>query len=427
MSFENSGETYLDKSRETMPWNERQEILASSLRENIVQVAGKSKAYGEIFEKAGVDARDVKSLNDLASLPIVRMSDLVDRQKADPPFGGFETASPEDIRRVYINPGLIWQPADVEYQDASWAESLCGAGFKKGDMILNTFNYHMWPFAFMLDDSAKMIGAIVVPTGAGNTLMQVKILQNLGIKGFMGTPSFLNTLAQRAEDMGLDIKKDLSLERALVGAEMLPESLRNRLEKKLGMTIRQSYGTVFLGCIGYECSYGAGLHIPDDVIVEVVDPHSGKQVAPGAAGEIVATKFNRTFPLVRFATGDLSQFSMEPCPCGRTSPKLTRILGRVDEATKVRGTFVHPWQTDGVIARFPEVFKYQVVITRENDVDVMTFIVELTEEIDNPARLQHQMENYIKEMLTIKGRVNMAPRGTIPDFHKKIEDRRTWE
>jgi phenylacetate-CoA ligase len=163
------------------------------------------------------------------------------------------------------------------------------------------------------------------------------------------------------------------------------------------------------------------------MLVEIVDPHTGKRVAPGATGEVVATNFNTSYPMIRMGTGDLSMFAVESCPCGRTGPVLQRILGRVDQATKVKGTFVHPWQADEVISRYPEVFKYQVVVTREDHTDVMTFVVELSEEIAQPDIIRGRIERDIKELLTIKGTVRIVPRGTIPDLHKKIEDRRTWE
>ncbi|MEW5724606.1 MAG: AMP-binding protein [Thermodesulfobacteriota bacterium] len=418
---------YLDRTRETRPWEDRLGDLDRKFQDTLDHVWRHSKAYQEIYRQAGLAPGDVAGLADLARLPVVRMADLLDRQKAQPPFGGFETVPPDRIRRIYVNPGLIWQPGDWEYVDTSWAEGLCGAGFQKGDRVLNTFNYHLWPFAFMLDESLRMIGATVVPTGAGNTLMQVKILQTLGINAFMGTPSFLNTLVQRAEGLGLDPRTDLCLEKAMVGAEMLPESLRARLEAKIGLTICQTYGTVFLGCLGYECPHKTGLHVPDNLIIEIVDPHTGGPVTPGAPGEIVATIFNRTHPLIRFATGDLSLLRRDSCACGRTGPMLAKVLGRVDQATKVHSTFVHPWQTDGVVARFPEVFKYMVVITREEETDQMTFWIELREEVAESGQLAARIERDIKEFLTVKGRVKVVPRGTIPDFHQKIEDRRSWE
>jgi phenylacetate-CoA ligase len=418
---------FFDQTRETMDWEKRREDLNKKFLKTFQCAYQQSQSYREIFGSAGIEMSDIKGLEDLEKLPILHMADLVERQKKDFPFGGFDTVGPDKIRRIYINPGLIWQPGELDYQDTSWAEALCGIGFGAGDRIINTFNYHMWPLAFMLDESVKMIGATVIPTGVGNTLMQVKIMQMLKVNGFMGTPSFLMTLAQRAEAMGLDLKKDIALETALVGAEMLPESLRTRIENNLEMTVRQAYGTVFLGCIGYECHHMTGLHVPYNILVEVVDPNTGKHVEAGAAGEIVATNFNTTYPMIRMATGDLSMLEQDSCPCGRTGLMLKKILGRIDQAAKVRGTFLHPWQADEVISRYKEIFKYQVVITRENHKDIMTFVVELKEEISQPEILQGRIERDIKDMLTIKGIVRIVPRGTIPDLHKKIEDRRGWD
>ncbi|MFC1579536.1 phenylacetate--CoA ligase family protein [Thermodesulfobacteriota bacterium] len=418
---------YLDAVRETMGWEKRRQDLNKRFLETFQYAFQYARAYRDIYGIAKLDPSGIKSLDDLEKIPVLQMEALVERQKVDPPFGGFETPALTKTRRIYINPGLILQPGEWEYQDTSWAEALAGAGFRAGDHIINTFNYHLWPFAFILDECAKMIGATVIPTGVGNTLMQAKIMQVLKVNGFMGTPSFLMTLTQRAESMGMDPKKDFSLKRAFVSAEMLPESLRSRIEKKLQMSVRQGYGTVFIGCIGYECEHMTGLHVPDNIVVEVVDPNTGKQVPEGAAGEIVATNFNKAYPLIRMATGDLSILTHDSCPCGRTGPMLKKIIGRIDQAAKVRGTFIHPWQADEVISSFSEVYKYQVVITRENDRDVMTFVVETKEEVSRPEILQARIERDIKEFLTVKGLVKIVPRGTIPDHHKKIEDRRTWD
>jgi phenylacetate-CoA ligase len=427
MGNSTSEDRFFNRNRETMDWQKRTADLERRFLKIVQYAHQHSNAYREIFTSAGIDPSDIRGLGDLEKLPVLRMSDVVERQKQDPPFGGFETIDPVRLRRIYINPGLIWQPGERDYKDTSWAEGLCGIGFKQGDRIINTFNYHMWPLAFMLDESVKMIGGTVIPTGVGNTLMQVKIMQKLKVNGFMGTPSFIMTLAQRAEAMGLDLRKDISLDTALVGAEMLSESLRCRIEDKLEMSVRQGYGTVFLGCIGYECHHRTGLHVPDNIVVEIVDPSTGKQVKAGTTGEIVATNFNTSFPMIRMATGDLSMLAQESCPCGRTGPMLKKILGRIDQATKVRGTFIHPWQADEVMSRYPEVFKYQVVITRENHKDIMTFLVEVKEEISGPEILRGRIEQDIRDILNIKGVVQIVTRGTIPDLHKKIEDKRTWD
>jgi phenylacetate-CoA ligase len=418
---------YFNPARETLPWEMRRQELERRFIETLHRALDHAPAYLDIYRAKGLMPLHISSLDEIERLPILRMADLAERQKERPPFGGFETLGSNQLRRIYVNPGFICQPGEQDYEDTSWAEALCAAGFGAGDRILNTFSYHLWPFAFMLDDSAKRIGATVIPSGFGNTLAQVRIMKALRVNGYLGTPSFIMTLLQRAEGMGLDVKKDLCLKKALVSAEMLPESLRSKLEGKPGMTVRQAYGTVLLGCVGYECRYRTGLHVPDNVYVEVVDPDTGKQVAPGAAGEIVVSSFSHAFPMIRLATGDLSSFAGGPCPCGRSGPVLTKILGRIDQAAKVKGTFIHPWQADEVMARFPDVSKYQVVITRKDHTDVMTFVVELRENAAEAARLQARMERDIKDALTVKGLVKIVPRGTLPDLHRKIEDRRTWE
>lgn len=418
---------YFDKDLETMEWETRKGDLNQKFKIIFNHAIENAGAYRKMVTKAGIDPSQIKGLGDIEKLPIFRMKDLVEWQQASPPYGELNTVGQEKISRIYVNPGLIWQPGSRESEDTSWAEALCGAGFQRGDILINTFNYHQGLLAFMLDKNAVRIGATVVPTGGGNTLMQVKTMRTLKVTGFLGTPSFLMTLAQRAESMGLDPGRDFHLRSALVGAEMLPESLRNRIEHKFDITVNQTYGTVFLGSIGYECPFRTGLHTPLNMIVEIVDPKTGKQVLPGAAGEVVATSFNKTYPMIRMATGDLSVFSTETCPCGRTGPLIKKILGRIDQATKVHGTFIHPWQTDEVVSRFPEIYKYQVVITREDHQDIMTFQVEMSDDVPNPEIIKARLERNIKDILTIEGVVRIIPMGTLPELHQKIDDQRKWD
>ena len=420
--------SFYDKARETGDWSDRQMGLNRRFLQTLRHAYDHSSAYRQRYDAAGIDLSTIQSIEDIEKLPLLRMTDLVERQKRVFPFGGFETLKTSLLPRIYVNSGLIFQPGgDWESEDTSWAQALCGAGFKAGDRIINTFNYHLWPFARVMEESAKKIGATVVPAGGGNTMMQVKIMQMLEINGFLGTPSFLSTLVQRAEGMGLDLGKDLFLETALVSAEMLPESLRTRLQEKLDMTVRQAYGTVFLGCIGFECQARTGLHVPEGILVEIVDPSTGKQVPPGAVGEIVATCFSPSYPMIRMATGDLSCLSDDTCACGRTGLLLKKIIGRLDQATKVKGIFIHPWQTDEVMSRYPEVLKYQIVITRKNHLDLMTLMAEVKEGLSELASLQRRMEHELEDMLGVRTSVQMVPRGTLPDRHKKIEDRRSWD
>ena len=419
---------FYDRDRETLDWGERKKDLNTRFLRALHHAWDHSSAYQERYDTAGIDRSAIQSLEDIEKLPLLRMTELMERQRKVFPFGGFEILDPKDLHRIYVNPGLLFQPGGpFESQDTSWAQALCGAGFKAGDRIINTFNYHFWPLARLLEESITRIGATVVPAGSGNTMMQVKIMQMLRVNGFLGTPSFLTTLSQRAEAMGLDLGKDVFLEKAVVGAEMLPESLRTRLQDKLRLTVRQLYGTVFLGCIGFECEAMSGLHVPDSIWVEIVDPGTGRHVSEGSAGEIVATNFNSAYPMIRMATGDLSCLSDETCPCGRTGPLLRKIIGRMDQATKVGGVFVHPWQADEAMERYPEVFRYQVVVTRKDDMDLTTVIVELKEPLSGPLPLQRRMEQEIKEMLGVKCSVRIVSRGTLPDGHRKIDDRRSWE
>ena len=286
----------------------------------------------------------------------------------------------------------------------------------------------MVPFAMhMVDNSLHMVGCVTIPTGVGNTEQQVNILKSLKANGFCGTPSFLLNIAEKAEEMGLNPKKDLNLRVGFVAAEMLPESLRSKLEEKFGMIIRQGYGTADIGCLGYECMKKNGMHIPDDKIVEIVDPETGKQLPPGKTGEIVATTFNKAYPLIRFGTGDLSILTETPCPCGRTSPRLLKILGRVDQVAKVRGLFVHPGQADEVVSKHPQIGKYQVIVTRKEHKDEMTFRIELKEEIPQPQKLKEEIEKSIRDVMKVRGDVQFVPKGTIPEGAKKIEDQRTWD
>jgi phenylacetate-CoA ligase len=418
---------YFNEERETMPQDERWDSLNDKLRGIVTYAYDHSRAARDKLDRVQVGPEEIHTVDDLQRLPITTKSDLVEMQKSNPPFGGFEAVPMEKMRRIYILPGLIYEPGEWEYKDTRWAEGLYACGFRAGDIAQNTFNYQMWPFAFMLDDSLKMLGCTAIPAGAGNTQMQVQIMHHLKVTGYVGTPSFLMSIAERAGAMGFDLKRDFSLDVGFVGAEMLPESLRERLEESFGMTIRQCYGTVDVGCLGYECVEREGMHIPDGVIVEIVDPETGKTLPLGATGEIVATNFNPTFPMIRYGTGDLSLLSEDPCPCGRTSIRLMKILGRTDQVTKVRGMFIHPWQTDEFIARYPEIDKYQVVITRSGYLDEMTFRIELIDESVDKTRLKGRLERDIQDILNMKGDVEFVGRGVIFDKHQKIKDERKWE
>ena len=418
---------YLKKNLEPMPHKKRLDYLNQKLR-GIIQYAYKNSiAFKNKIESVGLKPKDIQTIKDLEKIPITKKADLVELQKKNPPFGGFEGVPINELKRIFISPGPIFEPGEMEYNELGWAQGMYAGGFRPGDITINTFTYHMVPFALhMVDNSLHRIGCISIPTGVGNTEQQIHILNNLKATGFCGTPSFLLNIAEKAEEMGLDLKKDLNLKVGFVAAEMLPESLRSKLEEKFGMIIRQTYGTADIGCLGYECMKKSGMHIPDDKIVEIVDPDTGKQLGPGKTGEIVATTFNRVYPLIRFGTGDLSILTETPCPCGRTSSRLLRILGRVDQVTKVRGLFVHPGQVDQVASRYPQIARYQIIVTRKDQKDEMIFRIELKEEVSQPEKLKEEIESSIRDVMKLRGEVLFTPKGTIPEGAKKIEDQRTW-
>jgi phenylacetate-CoA ligase len=418
---------YYDRKKEKMSKGEREAYLKERLSEILRYGYRHSKSIRSRFDTVGLMPKEVRDLKDLEKLPITKKADLVTAQKEIPPLGGFEVIPKEGLRRIYISPGPVFEPGEWDYEDIRWTQGLYACGMRKGDIVLNTFNYHLTPLAFMLDESLQMLGATVVPIGPGNLSMQIQLMRQLHVTGFLGTPSFLMSIVEAAEEIHLDFKKDLHLKAAFVGAEMFPESLRQKLEGKLEILLRQAYGTVDVGCLGYECPEKNGMHIPEDVIVEIVDTETGRQLEIGATGEIVATTFSKVFPMIRFATGDLSYLIEDPCPCGRTSMRLGKILGRTDQVTKVLGIFIHPWQVDEVMAKFPIVVNYQVVVTRKEYRDEMTIYIELKEEVADKIGLKKRLEGEVKEILKVKGEVVFTVRGGIPDRAKKIDDRRIWE
>jgi phenylacetate-CoA ligase len=277
----------------------------------------------------------------------------------------------------------------------------------------------------MFEEGILELGATIVPTGVGNTETQVQIMASLGVTGYIGTPSFLIAILNKAESMEISIEKELSLEVAFLLAEMFPESLRKRFLEEYHIIGRQAYGTADVGCVSYECPQTKGMHIHYDAIVEIVDPATGNVVRDGEPGEVVVTRYNSIYPLVRFGTGDLSSIENGTCLCGRNSPRLTRIMGRVDQLTKVKGMFVHPSQVQKVLNLHPEIATGRLVVDRVKDQDVMTLEVEVKSAVGEgfvPA-----VEETIKEVIRLRGSVKIVEPGTVKEEGKVIEDVRTWD
>ncbi|KMY65957.1 hypothetical protein AAU61_18385 [Desulfocarbo indianensis] len=416
---------FLKPELETMSREARDAYLDGKVAEIVAYAYENAPAFKGIMQELGALPGDVKGVADLAGFPITEKGALVEKQRRELPFGGWCGEPIADLGRIYVSPGPIYEPCEAVYEDTRWSQAFYAGGFRRGDIAQVTFNFNMVPFAFMLDEGLRQMGCISVPTGVGNTETQVQALRDLKTQGYLGTPSFLAVIADKAEEMGLDLQKDLNLQVAFVAAEMLPESLRASLQERLGMLIRQSYGTADVGCLSYECHHMGGMHFAADCLVEVVDPETGRPVAEGEPGEVAATVFNKTYPLIRFGTGDLSAFTWEKCACGRTSPKLTRIMGRVDQVTKIKGMFVHPGGVQQVAQKFPQVMAYQLVVTRQAHRDVMTLVCELAEGENQELKLR--MEAAMKEVLRVSGQVDFAEPGTLPQGCKIIDDRRTWD
>ncbi len=376
------------------------------------------------LKAAGLQPGDLKTPKDLARLPVLKKARLPELQKQTPPFGSLLAVPPESLRRIFVSPGPIYDPIGPAPDYWRLARAFYAGGFRKGDIVLNTFAYHLTPAGAMCEDALTALGCAVIPGGVGNTDTQVKLIHDLRATGYTGTPSFLATILERAGEMGMDPKKAWRLQVAFVSGAMLPESLRADLKSTYDIRVRQAYASADLGLIAYECPQQQGMHLAEDLLVEICDPETGQPVLPGTTGEVVATSFDEVYPLIRFGTGDLSTITGTPCPCARTSPRITRILGRADEVTKVRGMFVHPGQIDEVIARFPEVKRYQAVVTRKGNDDDMLLRVE-THAREAPFGMDAAILDALRAGIKLRARLEYVPDGTIPDGAKKILDQRT--
>lgn len=414
---------FFDEQLETKSWDEQQAALEVRLRDVVAHAYACAPAVAATFRAAGLEPGDVRTLADLPKIPVTPKATLVELQRANPPFGGLLAVPPSQVRRVFRSPGPIYDPQGFD-EGWGWEEALFAAGFRKGDVAINTFGYHMTPAGMMFDDALAKLGCPVVPTGVGERDTQLEIMAALGVRGFVGMASFLLQIGERAKEKGLDPRKDLHLEVAFTTAEPLPDTLRSAVEGLFGATVRQGFGTADCGCLAYECHHKGGMHVVHRAIVEIVDPTTGRPMAAGETGEVVVTLFNRAYPLLRFGTGDLSALDFAPCGCGRKTPRLRGWLGRADQLVKVKGMFVHPGQVQAAFRDVPEVSKFRAVVTREGNRDVLTVKVEAGGATDeHKARL----EGKLREALQIGATVEWVVPGSLPSDGKVIEDARTWD
>jgi phenylacetate-CoA ligase len=413
---------------ETMPPTTRIKYLDKRLAETVAYAYKHAPAVKKLLDNAGIAPEQIRAVKDLEKLPVTRKTDLLEMQKAQLPYGGIIAMPSENVERVFISPGPIYeiQPSRVKW----FAKSFWAAGFRKGDMVVNTFTYHMSPAGFLFHEAICDCGATVVVAGTGNTDLQIQIMKDLKVTGFVGTPSFLNTVIKRAEEMGHNVKKDLYIKRAWFTGEMLPPSLRKTFENDYGIDTYQAYAvTEPGGAIAYECKQKNGMHLMDEYVTEIVDPETGKQLGPGEVGEIVTTQLQHKYwGLIRFGTGDLSSFVAESCPCGRTAYRITGIVGRAGDAVKVRGMFIVAKQAEQAILGFSQVARYQLIVGRRQHRDEITLKIELKETVADKNKLLLDINNKFQDVCRIKiDKIEFVDTGTILEQQQGIKDERKWE
>jgi len=418
---------FFDEEQETMPAARRAELHRELLRETVRHAYEHAPATRRKMDEAGVRPADIRELPDLRKIPLTRKADLKHIQKGEPPFGGLAALPPRAMRRIYVSPGPTFDPEGRDETHWRWEKPFYAAGFREGDIVQNTFMYHFSPAGLMFDEALLRLGCTVIPAGVGNTELQAQVMKELSVTGYVGTPSFLMSILEKAKELGCTGGNGLSLQVALVTGEMLPETLRERLRDEFGVQVRQCYGTADVGSLGYECQEANGMHVPDEILMELIDPATGNPVPPGAVGEVVVTLPNRTYPLVRFATGDLSILSDDPCPCGRTSPRLLKLVGRVDQVTKVKGMFVHPEQVSQLEGKVPEVASAQFVVTREGHEDRLEMRIVVAEGATPSDSLAARLVEAAREITRLRGEVRFVTDAEVEEKGKKILDRRKWD
>ena len=397
----------------------------ASLPAAVAHAKANAPAYAKLLE--GIDPGAIDSRESLAMLPVTRKSELLELQKASRPFGGFSAAGWHAHRRralrVFASPGPLYEPETARSDYWRLGRALIAAGFAAGDLIHNTFAYHLTPAGSMVDSAAAAIGCTVFPGGTGQTEMQVQAIAELKPDGYVGTPSFLKIILEKADESGADTS---SLRKALVSGEAFPPSLRDALQAR-GIAGYQVYASADLGCIAYESTARSGLIIDEGVIVEIVRPGTGDVVPAGEVGEVVVTTFNPDYPLLRFGTGDLSavipQSLLEPSPCGRTNLRLKGWLGRADQTTKVKGMFVHPSQVAEILRRHPEIVRARLVVDNPDGNDRMTLLCESVAELSTFA---DAVALSIRDVTKLRGEVAQCAPDSLANDGKVIEDARKY-
>ena len=400
----------------------REAALMGALPAVIAAAKEHCPAYRDLL--SAVQPEKVTDRQALAELPLTRKSELIELQRRNPPFGGFAAVPVASLRRVFASPGPIYEPEARRQDYGRFARALFAAGFRAGDLIHNTFSYHLTPAGAMVESAAEALGCPVIPAGTGQTEQQLRAIADLKPAGYVGTPSFLKILLDRAASQGIDIA---SLRKALVSAEALPAALRREFHGR-GLAVLQCYGTADLGVIAYE-SIGPddeveeGMVLDEQIIVELVRPGTGEPIGPSEIGEVVVTTLTPEYPLIRFATGDLSAMLPGRVRGARTNHRIKGWLGRVDQTTKVRGMFVHPEQIVDIVRRHKSIIRARLVVERPGAIDEMTLFIETGEPPDDLARVAET----VQALTRLRGTISPVPHGSLPQDGKLIEDRRTLD
>ena len=403
---------------EIRPPEQREAALMRALRSHLVHAKAHAPAFAAIL--ADVDPEEIVDRRTLALLPVTRKSELIERQRAAPPFGGFAAVPTGALARIFSSPGPIYDPEGRGRDYWRMARALYAAGFRAGDVVHNCFSYHLTPAGSMLESGAHALGCAVIPGGTGQSEQQVRTIADLKPAGYVGTPSFLAIILDKAGELGIDIS---GLGKALVSGEAFPTGLRQRFAAA-GIAAPQCYGTADLGLVAYESPAREGLILDEGIIVEIVQPGTGDPVGPDKVGEIVVTTLTRDYPLIRFGTGDLSAYLPGTSPCGRTNHRIKGWMGRADQAAKVKGMFVQPAQIAELIRRHREIIRARLVIAHDaHGVDTMILKVEMGEPAEDVARIAATLQALTK----LRGTVSRVPTGSLPNDGKVIDDTRKPE
>ena len=380
------------------------------------QVARAQSAAGYADLLAGVDATAITDAASLAQLPVLRKSELSRAQAAHPPFGGFTVKPAQGFAHIFQSPGPIYEPGGVDHDWWRMGRFLHAVGIGQGDVVQNCFGYHLTPAGMIFESGARAVGAAVLPAGTGQTELQVTAARDVGATAYAGTPDYLKVILDKADEMGVA----LGFTKAAVGGGALFPSLRDYYTDR-GITCLQSYATADLGNIAYESAAMEGMIVDEHVIVEIVTPGTGDPVAPGEVGEVVVTTLNPDYPLIRFATGDLSAVMEGQSPCGRTNTRIKGWMGRADQTTKIKGMFVRPEQVAQLVARHDEIAKAHVIVTREGEMDAMTV------QIEAAGGDATTYAASIADVLKLKGAVEVVTPGSLPKDGLVIEDQRSYD